>query len=113
VDRLAEFIEGGRHSEKVRSGIRGLWSTRDELNQFLDTYTPRQFTPARFSPNSTVRAFLGIDAGSTSTKAVLLDEAGSVLGKAYRLSQGNPIQDTIGLVGELRVCGIGRCEPRF
>ncbi|HSF24737.1 MAG TPA: BadF/BadG/BcrA/BcrD ATPase family protein [Blastocatellia bacterium] len=102
VGRLAEFVDAGRHSEKIRSGIRGLWSSRDELNQFLDKYNPRQFTPARFSPNTTVSAFLGIDAGSTSTKAVLLDETGSVLGKAYCLSQGNPIQDTIGLVCELR-----------
>ena len=102
VARLEQFVETGRHTEKARSGTRGLWSSPDELKSFLEKYTPRPFTPTRFPPNATVQAFLGIDAGSTSTKAVLLDEGGSVLAKAYRLSQGNPIQDTASLVGELR-----------
>jgi len=102
VRRLEEFIEGGRHIEKKRAGIRGLWSSREELEVFLDKYTQQPFTPARFSRSATVRAFLGVDAGSTSTKAVLLDEDGLVLCKAYCLSHGNPIQDTIGLLAELR-----------
>ena len=49
-----------------------------------------------------VRAFIGLDGGSTSTKAVLLSEQGDVLCKAYQLSHGNPIEDTIGLFEALR-----------
>ncbi len=48
-----------------------------------------------------LRAFLGIDGGSTSTKAVLVTESGDVLAKAYQLSNGNPIQDTIDLLSRL------------
>ena len=40
-------------------------------------------------------SFIGIDGGSTSTKAVLLTPEGEVLARAYQLSKGNPIQDTI------------------
>jgi len=50
----------------------------------------------------TVRAVIGLDGGSTSSKAVLLGEDGKVLMKAYALSKGNPIQDTKELLGELR-----------
>ena len=43
---------------------------------------------------TTVRAVIGVDGGSTSSKAVLVDEAGAVIAKAYQLSKGNPIDDT-------------------
>jgi predicted CoA-substrate-specific enzyme activase len=35
--------------------------------------------------------YLGVDVGSTSTKAVILDEAGSVLAKNYLMTAGRPI----------------------
>ena len=49
-----------------------------------------------------MRAFLGVDGGSTSTKAALVSEDGAVLAKAYRLSQGNPIRDAVELIGDLQ-----------
>ena len=49
-----------------------------------------------------VDGFIGLDAGSTSTKAVLLDEAGAVVAKAYQLSRGNPIEDAIDMFRALR-----------
>ncbi len=49
-----------------------------------------------------VGAFIGLDGGSTSTKAVLLSESGDVLCKAYQLSEGNPIEDTKQLFESLR-----------
>ncbi len=41
-----------------------------------------------------IRAYLGIDGGSTSTKGVLITEDGEVIERAYILSRGNPIDDT-------------------
>ncbi len=49
-----------------------------------------------------MRAIVGVDGGSTSSKAVLLGEDGRILRKAYTLSKGNPIQDTKDLLRELR-----------
>src|SRR5690606_29746809 len=40
--------------------------------------------------------------GSTSSKAVLLGEDGTILRKAYTLSKGNPIQDAKDLLAELK-----------
>ena len=39
------------------------------------------------------RAVIGLDGGSTSSKAVLMREDGELLRKAYTLSKGNPIKD--------------------
>jgi activator of 2-hydroxyglutaryl-CoA dehydratase len=49
-----------------------------------------------------VRAVIGLDGGSTSSKAVLIDEQGEIIQKAYQLSKGNPIQDTKELLLQLR-----------
>ena len=39
---------------------------------------------------------MGIDGGSTSTKAVLHRQGQEVMVKCYQLSKGNPIEDTHG-----------------
>ena len=62
----------------------------------------RNSFPQPSVPASELQAFIGLDGGSTSTKAVLLSEYGDVLSKAYQLSKGNPIQDTIEIFGNLR-----------
>ena len=63
---------------------------------------PAPFLPAVFQPGQQVEAFIGLDGGSTSTKAVLLSPQGELLVKAYRLSKGNPIADSIAVLGALR-----------
>jgi len=99
---LEEYITVGRLAEKAASGGRGLSTSAEELEQFRRQYTPETFTPATFTRGETVQAFVGIDGGSTSTKGVLLSTDGDVLCKAYQLSKGNPIQDTIDIFEELR-----------
>jgi len=71
-----------------------LVASEEELRQFEEEYAQAPFIPAEFHRGEAVRAFIGLDGGSTSTKAVLLSKKGDLLCKAYRLSQGNPIQDT-------------------
>ncbi|MBI3049047.1 MAG: CoA activase [Acidobacteria bacterium] len=100
---LEHYINVGRLEEKAAAGGRGLTSSRDELAAFLQAYTPKKFAPATFERGETVRAFVGLDGGSTSTKAVLLSTDGDILCKAYQLSKGNPIQDTIEMFDQLRV----------
>ena len=101
-DQLIHYIEFGRQEEKAKSGGKGLVSKPSELDDFKVQYRRKKFTPATFQKNSTVAGFVGIDGGSTSTKAVLLDEHGTILCKAYQLSNGNPIQDTIEMFENLR-----------
>jgi predicted CoA-substrate-specific enzyme activase len=101
-DELARFLEGGHGQGRLLSGGPALRNSGCDLDEFLRTYSPRRFQAPSFGAGVTVRAYLGVDGGSTSTKTVLLAEDGKVLAKAYQLSQGNPIQDTIQLLGQLR-----------
>ncbi len=89
---------------KKRASGQGLVDSDEQLQQFLSHYRPKPFRLATFNPGEKVVAFLGIDSGSTSTKATLLSPNGEVLATAYGLSKGNPIEDTQNRVDELRRC---------
>ena len=99
---LDHYISDGRAAEKAASGGSGLSTSEKELLAFKEQYRPKKFTPATFTPGEAVRGFVGVDGGSTSTKAVLLSTEGDVLCKVYQLSKGNPIQDTIDMFEGLR-----------
>ena len=101
-ENLIHYIDFGRQEEKAKSGGKGLIEDRTEFDVFKEAYRRKKFTPALFQKNSTVAGFIGIDGGSTSTKAVLLNESGDILCKSYQLSNGNPIQDTIEMFENLR-----------
>src|ERR1700757_231298 len=101
-EKLVHYIDFGRQEEKAKAGGKALVGDPAELDVFRESYRPKKFTPATFEKGSTVGGFIGIDGGSTSTKAVLLDEKGAILCKAYQLSNGNPIQDTLEMFENLR-----------
>ncbi len=102
TQNLERYISEGRRQDKAASGNRGLIASKRELEEFKAKYGRPRFVPAAFRRGERVQAFIGLDGGSTSTKAVLLSEQGEVLSKAYQLSKGNPIQDTIDLFENLR-----------
>src|SRR6266446_2964443 len=102
VAKLVHYIDFGRQEEKASAGGKGLVSSPDELETFKAKYRRKKFTPATFQRGTTVGGFVGVDGGSTSTKAVLLNENGDILCKSYQLSNGNPIQDTIDQFEALR-----------
>src|SRR6202035_3392486 len=101
-EKLVHYIDFGRQEEKAASGAKGLTTSSGELDDFKVSYQKKKFTPAIFNTNQVVGGFIGIDGGATSTKAVLLNENGDLLCKAYQLSNGNPIQDTIEMFENLR-----------
>lgn len=102
TEKLKHYITYGRQQEKALSGVHALMESESELEQFLNRYCTQPFHPVEFAAETVVNGFIGIDGGSTSTKAVVLNERGDVLCKAYQLSNGNPIQDAIDLLAKLR-----------
>ena len=99
---LEHYINVGRLEEKAAAGASGLSASQEELARFRELYRPKPFTPATFERGGRVEGFVGVDGGSTSTKAVLMSPGGDVLCKVYQLSKGNPIQDTIDMFEQLR-----------
>jgi activator of 2-hydroxyglutaryl-CoA dehydratase/predicted nucleotide-binding protein (sugar kinase/HSP70/actin superfamily) len=98
--RLAETIARG--SEEKRRGAAAVGASGMDLAEFRKQYQRPAWEPPRLRPGDKVQGFIGLDAGSTSTKAVLLDEDGRVMAKAYQLSRGNPIEDAIEIFGAIR-----------
>jgi predicted CoA-substrate-specific enzyme activase len=98
---LKWYLDVGRHEEKKKSGAKGLSKDAEELEAFKTRYRKEKWDAARFEPGTVIEGFLGIDGGSTSTKAVLMDKEKNVVAKAYQLSKGNPIEDTMDIFAAL------------
>lgn len=92
-EALEQYIKEGRLKFQVGAQP-GLFNSKEELEAFKQQYNPKPFKKATFYPGETVSGFIGLDAGSTSTKAVLLNKDKEVLLKSYQLSKGNPLEDT-------------------
>ncbi len=101
VEPLTDFIKNGRRERLGEQAGPPLSADGDETSQFIETYTIPKFKNAVFQPGQVVRAVIGLDGGSTSSKAVLVGEDGEILVKAYQLSKGNPIVDTKDLLSSL------------
>ena len=101
-ESLAEYIEVGRTQMRESSGDVGLCKTPEELEEFKKLFAKIPWEPAKFSPGEEVEVFIGIDGGSTSTKAVLMDRHGELLATAYQLSKGNPVADSKDILKDLR-----------
>ena len=99
---LVDYMQNGRKARLGESAGPPLAKTKDEIEDFRSLYAIPKFTPMRLEPGQVVRGVIGLDGGSTSSKAVLLDEAGDIVCKAYQLSKGNPIQDAKELLTQLR-----------
>jgi predicted CoA-substrate-specific enzyme activase len=96
---LKTLVESGGAVVNSRNDT-PLAQSEAELAAFKKAYTVPAFTPVR--PERERECYLGIDGGSTSSKAVLIDQDGTLLAKAYQLSRGNPIQDTLELLQQLQ-----------
>ncbi|HSN82210.1 MAG TPA: BadF/BadG/BcrA/BcrD ATPase family protein [Polyangiales bacterium] len=101
LDGLRRYINEGRKERLGESAGPALARDANELDSFLDAYRIPKFVEPEIQTDE-IRAVIGLDGGSTSSKAVLLGEDGEVLMKAYTLSKGNPIQDAKDLLSELR-----------
>src|SRR5579872_4641332 len=86
VAKLVHYIDFGRTEEKAAAGSGALIESKDDLDAFKSAYRRKKFNPASFQSGTTVGGFIGVDGGSTSTKAVFLSEEGDILCKAYQLS---------------------------
>jgi activator of 2-hydroxyglutaryl-CoA dehydratase/predicted nucleotide-binding protein (sugar kinase/HSP70/actin superfamily) len=102
LDALKDFIAGGRKSKLGDTAGPPLSRTNTELEVFREQYRIPKFEPAKLSPGQVVRAVIGMDGGSTSSKAVLVDEQKNILKKEYQLSKGNPIQDVKEILARLK-----------
>ena len=106
---LDVFIRENDRCPDLMGLRRGLCTDPAELIEFRAEYA---VTPsAALTPVShPSEVFIGLDGGSTSTKAVAITPRGDVVCASYRLSQSDPITDAVTVLRDLRaqLCGSGK-----
>jgi len=77
-----------------------LFANETEYKEFKDRHDKHQ-VPVKDLASYTGKAFLGIDAGSTTTKAALVSEDGTLLHSFYSSNDGDPLGTTITAIKEI------------
>ena len=77
-----------------------LFNNRHELDEFTSRHEKHKVRRGDLSSCQSP-CFLGIDAGSTTTKATLIDEDGNLLYSFYTNNHGSPIRSALGILKDL------------
>jgi len=108
-ERLREWVEVGQHEQKAREGASGLVGDPQAFEHFMHCYGgPRSEAPAMDPAERAAPAFVGLDFGSTTAKAVVLSDKRELLASCYAPSNGNPIEDAKAILREIRKQGVER-----
>ena len=103
-EKLVWWVETGQHEQKAKEGARGLVAGAGDLATFVTEYVkPAAGTAGRAPDVGSV--LVGCDFGSTTAKAVVLNESRELLFSCYALSRGNPIEDAQSLFRQVREAG--------
>ena len=82
--------------------LRPLFISKDELDHFKQKHSLNKVTKKDLATYSG-ECFLGVDAGSTTTKMALIDTDGNLLWSFYSNNNGNPIETSKKAFNELKL----------
>ena len=94
--RLSKKIQMDFEVERMEP----LFSSEKEYHSFIERHNQHQ-VPVKSLESYRGNAFLGIDAGSTTTKLALVGEDGTLLHSFYHGNDGDPLGTTIGAIKAL------------
>ena len=95
-NRLANHIKMDFEVERLDP----LFASEKDYNTFIERHAKHQ-VPIKDLASYKGKAFLGIDAGSTTTKAALVGEDGTLLYSFYHGNDGDPLGTTINAIKEI------------
>ena len=111
---MIRLIERNDPAGGTDGGTRPFFSSGDERNKFIEHHRPvPPGVPLGMEPGD-LPVYIGLDAGSTTTKLAVISGGGDLLFSFYRSNQGKPI-DTArdGLAAFLDFCDGCGCTPRI
>ncbi|PHV72227.1 2-hydroxyglutaryl-CoA dehydratase [Sporanaerobium hydrogeniformans] len=97
---LKELRREGQNQDKKYQTLPPLFEKEADYLAFKARHGKSQVKEGKLEEASG-RCFLGIDAGSTTTKATLINEAGEILYSYYASNKGNPIEATRVILKEI------------
>ena len=80
--------------------LRPLFKDEEELEQFRKEHETHKMSYKNIEEHSG-RCYLGIDAGSTTTKAILIDEDNNILYSYYGNNRGKPLDLTVEILKDI------------
>lgn len=98
LKRRVEDFKGPIESEI--QNIRPLFYSQEEYEKFKKEHETKKMSYKDISKHRG-KAFLGIDAGSTTTKVVLIDEDNNILYSYYGNNKGKPLDLTVKILKEI------------
>ena len=100
-EELAKRIENLKVSkDNTTSPIEPLFKDYKEYEEFRNRHSSASVPKAKLQDYKG-DCFIGIDAGSTTTKIVLIDNEGKLLYSLYGNNEGNPLQSVIKMLNSL------------
>ena len=100
LGRLCSELSNKIEIEFEVSRLEPLFNSEDEYKSFLEKHSENNVKKGDFNQYKG-KLFLGIDAGSTTTKAALIDEDGRLLYSFYSSNNGSPLKTALKAVKEI------------
>ena len=101
VEKLKSKIQVLRVSKDTTTEpLKPLFTTNVEYEEFKNRHAKAQ-VPKKTLSKHKGDCFVGIDAGSTTSKIVLTDREGALLYSAYKSNEGKPLESVIEMLKEL------------
>ncbi|MCD7744005.1 MAG: 2-hydroxyacyl-CoA dehydratase [Lachnospiraceae bacterium] len=97
---LIHMLSGNIHMEFEVARMEPLFASQQDYDDFIERQSRHKVKTGDLSAYSG-NCFLGIDAGSTTTKAALVSEDGTLLYSFYSNNNGSPLRTTIQAVQEI------------
>ena len=101
LSELVQQLEQGVRVSFEMPRLEPLFQNQEEYSAFCDRHSQAVVKKQPLG-TYTGNCFLGIDAGSTTTKLALIGQEGQLLYSFYRSNQGNPIMTAQFAIGELK-----------
>lgn len=77
---------------RSRAGAVRYFTSEEECSRWRQQHRPQQVVPPQVKAGDVLPVYLGVDAGSTTSKLVLLDEQQQVVDRFYANNQGDPVR---------------------
>ena len=90
-EELINKLNNYKSNINVSKSIKPLFSSNDEYKSFLDRHNQAKVLINDIDGYKG-NAYLGIDAGSTTTKLVLIDDNSNIIYEFYAHNEGNPVK---------------------
>ena len=113
IDELKQKIQNLRNSQdNTTHPIDPLFNSMDEYEKFKERHEKAK-VPRKDLDSFEGDCFIGIDAGSTTTKLVLTDNEDNLLYSLYANNEGNPLKSVMKMLKELYSVLPSKAKIRF